>query len=133
MFFIRIIFLFLVLMSLNVNAQTLPQASEQNNKTQPYKFDEYGSVTNRKLHQKLSRFLMFSKESNAEGLIILYVPTYKKIDLRLRMINRNWERSWCHWNCNISFTSRLSSKRERTEFWIIPKGAKPPSFDNQEK
>lgn len=128
MVFIRRTFLILVLMSLNVFAQTKSQTSEQTNKPQATKFDEYEKITQQDLKQRLKTFVRYAIDNDsASGVIIIYARNEKGFDLRENKIRKNWGRELCHWDCiRFTFVKANFVKRERTEFWVVPKGAEQP-------
>jgi hypothetical protein len=142
MIFIRLVFLLLVLMSSNIFAQTQSQTSEQNNKPQTYKFDEYGKITRKKLEIRLRKF--FSEivescsrgitESCATGNIVIYAPNERRINqreqelrwfFRLHSVGGFFDRFDI---TRITLIRPIRAEVDKTEFWIIPKGAEPPQF-----
>lgn len=136
MIFIRLVFLILVLMSLNVLAQTHQQTSEQNNKPQAYKFDEYGKIMTKKLEIRLRNFFSEITKSDATGDIVIYAPNEKKINQRVKVVNRFFRLNSVGGFMDkfdiskISFI-RVKEENEKTEFWIIPQGAEPPVFEKK--
>ena len=136
MIFIRLTFLLLVLLNLNIYAQTQPQTTEKNGETHAYKFNEYGKITSKKLKLKLSNFISkVLKDKSTTGYMVIYSPNEKKTKLRveaimkfLRLTNRG-----AFFDFDVSRLTFIvvDSEKEKTEFWVIPKGAEPPTFKDK--
>ncbi len=133
---IRLTFLLLILLSLSIHAQTQPQTSEKINEKNAYKFDEYGKISNKKLKLKLSDFIKkVLEEKSTTGFMAIYAPDVRKRNLRadaimkfLRLTSRG-----AFFDFDVSRLTFISveSEVEKTEFWVIPKGAEPPTFESK--
>jgi adenylate cyclase len=125
---VRITFLLLVFMSLNVYAQNQPQASLQISKQQAYKFDEYGKITIKQLRTKLINFLDELVTKDRTGYIVIYAPNQEKSNLRVDAIIRaGIKQIVYHKYDRIRFIG-ARSERERTEFWVLPQGSESAEF-----
>lgn len=132
MIYIRFTLLILLFVSLNIYAQNQSQIVEQTNQVPAYKFDEY-KKTSKRLKIKLSNFISRMLETNATANIVIYAPNQKKTNSRVEAIMRflrlTYRGAFFDFDVSrITFIS-IKSESERTEFWIIPKGAEPPIFD----
>ncbi len=132
MTFIRCAFLLNVLMSLNVFAQTQLQTSEQNNKPQAYKFDEFVKITKAEVQKRFDKFDYKLSETDdwASGIVVFYTPTEKELVLRENIILKNWRRQ-CRYDMPEVTFIRVYSEKEKTELWIVPKGAESPTFEKK--
>ncbi len=71
------------------------------------------------------------------GYIVVYGPTLQKTNLRvnpfkkfLRLTSRG---AFFDFDVSRITFINVKSENEKTEFLVIPKGAEPPVFKNQEK
>lgn len=130
-------------MSLNVFAQAQAQTSEHNYKSQAYKFDEYRKITIKKLEPRLRKFFMEIVESCSRGgitetcgtgNIVVYAPNENRTNLLLKPLRyyfREHSAGFFFDRFNLTRVTliRVRDKHEKTEFWFIPKSAKPPIFE----
>lgn len=135
MIFVRLGFLLLILSSLNVYSQTQQQVFESN-KPRAYKFDEYGKITTKKLKIRLTNFIRKMLESYSAGDIVtgnvvVYAPNKRVANLRGEAIMKFLRVSgagFIDFDTSIITFIALKSENEKTEFWIIHRGAEPPTF-----
>ncbi len=70
---------------------------------------------------------------SATGDMVVYAPNKAKLNLRVdaiaKFIRQSYSGGFLDFDVSkVTFVS-VESKEERTEFWIVPKGAKPPQFE----
>jgi hypothetical protein len=134
---IRFTFLLLVLFSSNIYSQVQQQTSEQNNKPQAYKFDEYRKITTKKLKFRLTNFVRKILLSNQmgnrlAGYVVVHAPNEKRANYREEVIIKFLRQSGVGFIDFVDVTTitfvALRSESEKTEFWIIPEGSNLPTF-----
>ena len=121
----RVLFLILIVMSSAVFAQT-----EENNKAQEppkaIKSDEFQKATNGYVKMIMDSFFVeLNNNPAAQGYIINY-GTNKEVakrerQLRNSIIFRHYDAS------RITFVRGEKVSKLKTVFWIVPRGAEPPS------
>lgn len=114
----RISFLLLILFSSTVFTQTEV-------KKDAYKFFEYQKISNKLLSEKINSLCSESIKTKWIGFIINY-GTPREITARNWQIKKNYSCRQEFPEPRIIFFDGGKNGKSRTEFWIVPPGAKPP-------
>ena len=113
----KIIFLSLILFSSVIFAQ----AQE---KSEAYKFFEYGKIGNKVLKEKFNDYYQkLKKDGDSQGSIINY-GTAEKINKREKQLRDSMN---FHDAPRITFVRGGNKDKSKTVFWIVPKDAEPPT------
>lgn len=118
----------LMIVLLNIFAfSTFAQQVESKESSEAYIYATFKEAKDEDVKVKTEPFYNeLKKDLKLEGYIVIYGTP--KLTLKRRkqiMKGLNWR---CHYNCpNILFVEG-GGEKFKTEFWIVPFGAKPPKF-----
>lgn len=128
---LRILFLITVLMSSTVLAQ-------KSEKPKAYLFDEFGKISTKEIKLKTQKLRAKIREKawSDEPLgayLVFYYGENQKTPENLQIIIRNELFRECRdcmgWSPNILFVDGGKSKEQKVQFWLVPFGAEPPTFN----
>ena len=128
---LKVFFLILIIMSPIAFAQA-QENTEPQEFLQAIKFDEFEKATNGNVKMRMDAFFVeLSNNPAAEGYIINY-GTNKEVAKREKQVRNSIAFRRYH-TLRITFVRGENREVIKTELWLVPPGAEPPTPISQDK
>jgi hypothetical protein len=100
--------------------------------SQSKKIDEFGKVSEKEWKSRFDKVLLNERDNYCENqiVIIIYAPTKTVQSLGKKYLAYTFRRECHNKSSGTVIYKGKSLKKQKTEIWIVPPGAEPPSIKN---